>query len=63
LCQIHTIYIVKPVYNEHSMEAENVSLNSFVDSLPFIYRLKLCTLFKKMRLPFMDNDLLYRGAH
>jgi hypothetical protein len=45
------------------MEAENVSLNSFVDSLPFIYRLKLCTLFKKMRLPFMDNDLLYRGAH
>ena len=44
---------VKPVYKGHSREPENVS---------FIYRLKLYSLIGKMMLPFIDNDLLYRGV-
>ena len=33
-------------------------------ALPFIYRLKLYTFFfnERMMLPFIDSDLLYRGA-
>jgi hypothetical protein len=45
---------VKPVYKRHSREPEHV---------PFISRLKLCALLiGKIRLPFIDSDLLYRGA-
>ena len=35
------------------------------NSLAFTYRLKWCTLFihGKMRLPFLDSDLLYRSTH
>jgi hypothetical protein len=52
---------VKPVYKGHSRESENVALMS---SCPFQYRLKSYVLFinGKMRLPFIDSDLLYRGA-
>ena len=35
------------------------------EQLSFKYRLKLCALFingGKMRLPFIDSDLLFRGA-
>jgi hypothetical protein len=37
---------------------------SLYEQLPFIYRLYLYALFidGKMRLPFIDSDLLYRGA-
>jgi hypothetical protein len=48
------MYIVKTVYNWHSREPANV---------PFIYRLNLYVLINrgKMRLPFVDSNLLYGG--
>ena len=55
------IYIVKPVYKGHLRLHENVS---FMSSCPLKYRLKLYALLinGKMRLSFMDSDLLFRGA-
>jgi hypothetical protein len=46
---IKHIHVVKPVYIGHSMEPENV---------PFMHN----WLMGKMRQPFIDSDLLYRGA-
>jgi hypothetical protein len=43
----------------------NISVISGLDEqVPFTYRLKLYALFinGKMRLAFIDNKLLYRGA-
>ena len=48
-------------YKNHSREPENVA---FMSSLPFIYRYNYIhySLMGKMRLPFIDSDLLYRGT-
>ena len=55
------MHTVKPVYKDHSRKSENVA---FMSSCPFQYRLKSYVLFinGKMRLPFINSDLLYRGA-
>ena len=68
----HTLYInltntifnntctVKPVYKGHSRESENMS---FMSSCPLYtgqYYMP-CSLMGKMRLPFIDSDLLFRG--
>ena len=60
-CHHIYIYIVKPVYKGHLRLHENVS---FMSSCPLKYRLKLYALFinGKMRLSFMDSDLLFRGV-
>ena len=53
---------VKPVYKGHSMEPENVAF--VCEQLFFIDRLKLYnySLMGKIRLPFIDSDLLYTSA-
>jgi len=45
----------KDLYKGHSMKPENE---------PYIYSLQLCELFiyGKMRLSFIDSDVLYRGV-
>jgi hypothetical protein len=52
---------VKPVYKGHSREPENVV---FMSSCPLYTGQNYMhyLLMGKMRLPFIDNDLLYRGA-
>ena len=52
---------VKPVYRGHSREPENVD---FISSCPLYigYNYMQYSLIGKMRLPFIDSDLLYRGA-
>ena len=52
--------IVKLIYKEHSMEPENVFLMS---SCPLYtgHNYMHYSLKRKMRLPFIDSDLLYRG--
>jgi hypothetical protein len=56
------LFTVKPVYKGHSREPENVP---FMSSCP-LYRLKWLymhySLIGKMRLPFIDSDLLYGSA-
>ena len=55
------ITTVKPVYKGHSKEPENVA---FISSCPLCtgYDYMHYSLMGKMRLPFIDSDLLYRGA-
>jgi hypothetical protein len=43
------MYTVKTVYKDHLREPYNVA---------FMH----CSLMEKMRAPFIDSDLLYRGA-
>jgi len=51
---------VKPVYKGQSREPENVS---FMSSCPlYTGNYMQYSLMGKMRLPFIDSDLLYRGA-
>jgi hypothetical protein len=68
-CQIQSnLYIKttrasKPVYKDHSREPANKC--GLYEQLPFIYRFEIYALFingKTERLPFIDSDLLYRGA-
>jgi hypothetical protein len=53
------LYTINSVYKGHSREHEKVT---YMSMLPFIYRLTLYALFINMRLPFIDSDLLYKGA-
>ena len=52
---------VKPVYKGHSREPENVA---FMSSCPLYTGSNYMhySIMGKMRLPFIDNNLLYRGA-
>ena len=61
VCSTSYVHTVKPVYKGHSMEPANVPVMS---SCPLYTRLELYELFinGKMRLSFIDSDLLYRGA-
>jgi hypothetical protein len=54
-CYISETWIQKILF--HKREPENVT---FMSSFP-LYTGKYYT--GKMRLPFIDKDLLYRGAH
>jgi len=54
-------YTVKPVYEDHSREPENMS---FMSSCP-LYTGKdymHFSLMGKMRLPFIDSELPYRSS-
>jgi hypothetical protein len=52
---------VKPEYKSHSRESANVA---FMSSFPLYTGLNYMhySLMEKMRLSFIDSDLLYRGA-
>jgi hypothetical protein len=52
---------VNPVYKGHSREPENVP---FMSSCPLYTGLNYIHYpsMEKMRLPFIDSDLLYRGV-
>jgi hypothetical protein len=53
---------VKPVYKGHSGEPENMT---FMSSCYIQVKIKCTTLYSlmgKMRLSFIDSDLLCRGA-
>jgi hypothetical protein len=54
-------YTVKPVYKGHSREPAIVP---FMSSFPLYTGNNYMhySLMGKMRLPFIDSDLLYRGA-
>jgi len=56
-----TLSTVNPVYKCHSKEPENVAVMS---SCHLYAGYNYCTisLMGKMRLPFIDSDLLYSGA-
>jgi hypothetical protein len=54
-----TYNIVKTVYKGHSRESENVS---FMSSCTLYTGYTHYSLKGKMRLPFIEGDLLYRGA-
>ena len=54
-------HIVKPVYKGHSREPENVAFMSSSTLYTGKYYVHY-SLMGKMRLPFIDSDLLYRDA-
>jgi hypothetical protein len=58
---LHLKVLLKPVYKGHSREPENVA---FMSSCPLYTGLNYMhySLIGKMRLPFIDSDLLYRVA-
>ena len=58
---IFIIYTVKPVYKGHSSEHDNVA---FMSSCPLYTGKNYMhySLMGEMRLPFIDSDLLYKGA-
>jgi hypothetical protein len=58
---MNNVYKVKPVNEGHSKEPENVA---FMSSCPLYtgYNYMHYSLMGKMRLPFIDSGLLYRGA-
>ena len=53
---MHQTTTVNSVYKDHTRECGRY------EQLRFIHRLKLYSLMEKLRLSFIDNDLLYRGA-
>ena len=56
-----SLYTVKPVNKGHSRESENVA---FISGCPLYtgQNYMQYSLMGKIRLPFIDSDLLYRGA-